>query len=260
MIAYASDGASYGLGLLPAVHPAHVRDGVSSARRCACASARSPTAATASSCSQRYGPRVGLVRRRRPDAHQPRDADRRVRRDPRRPRLLPPRLRRRRRRSGCRSSLFTLSGGRYWRWERIVLGLALFNGLFLVAAILVTPHWAASGSVRHVSPLPGRQLQHAAAADRLDDRRDRDAVDDLLPAERLRRQGHDPARPRARAATTRRRRRCSPRSSASARWSPARRCSATTARGIQGFAGAGVPGGAATRRRRRRRRRCSRSG
>ena len=26
---------------------------------------------------------------------------------------------------------FTLSGGRYWRWERIVLGMALFNGLFL---------------------------------------------------------------------------------------------------------------------------------
>ena len=27
--------------------------------------------------------------------------------------------------------VFTFSGGRYWRWERIVLGLALFNGLFL---------------------------------------------------------------------------------------------------------------------------------
>src|ERR1700674_1726724 len=36
--------------------------------------------------------------------------------------------------------VFTLSGGRYWRWERIVLGLALFNGLFLAAAILVKPH------------------------------------------------------------------------------------------------------------------------
>ena len=35
---------------------------------------------------------------------------------------------------------FTLSGGRYWRWERIVLGLALFNSLFLLAAILVKPH------------------------------------------------------------------------------------------------------------------------
>jgi Mn2+/Fe2+ NRAMP family transporter len=50
---------------------------------------------------------------------------------------------------------FTLSGGRYWRWERIVLGLAVFNGLFLVAALLVKPHW---GSVGHAfatfSPLP----------------------------------------------------------------------------------------------------------
>jgi Mn2+/Fe2+ NRAMP family transporter len=49
-----------------------------------------------------------------------------------------------------------LSGGRYWRWERIVLGLAVFNGLFLVAAILVKPHW---GSVGHSfltwSPFPG---------------------------------------------------------------------------------------------------------
>jgi Mn2+/Fe2+ NRAMP family transporter len=36
--------------------------------------------------------------------------------------------------------VFTFSGGRYWRWERIVLGLALFNGLFLLAAIMVKPH------------------------------------------------------------------------------------------------------------------------
>jgi Mn2+/Fe2+ NRAMP family transporter len=49
-----------------------------------------------------------------------------------------------------------LGGGRYRRWERIVLGLALFNGLFLVAAILVKPDW---GSVGHSfvawSPFPG---------------------------------------------------------------------------------------------------------
>ena len=43
--------------------------------------------------------------------------------------------------------MFTLSGGRYWRWERTVLGLALFNGLFLVAAILVSPHFGGSGSL-----------------------------------------------------------------------------------------------------------------
>jgi Mn2+/Fe2+ NRAMP family transporter len=55
--------------------------------------------------------------------------------------------------------LFTISGGRYWRWERIVLGLAMFNGLFLVAAILTHPHW---GSVGHAlvtaSPFPGGSL------------------------------------------------------------------------------------------------------
>jgi Mn2+/Fe2+ NRAMP family transporter len=51
--------------------------------------------------------------------------------------------------------LFTMSGGRYWRWERIVLGMALFNGLFLISAILVKPHW---GSVAHAltfTPFPG---------------------------------------------------------------------------------------------------------
>ena len=35
--------------------------------------------------------------------------------------------------------VFTLSGGRYRRWERIALGLAVFNGLFLLAAILARP-------------------------------------------------------------------------------------------------------------------------
>jgi len=50
---------------------------------------------------------------------------------------------------------FTLSGGRYWRWERIVLGLAIFNGLFLVAAIMVKPHWSAVGhSLATFSPFP----------------------------------------------------------------------------------------------------------
>jgi Mn2+/Fe2+ NRAMP family transporter len=49
----------------------------------------------------------------------------------------------------------TLSWGRYWRWERIVLALAIFNALFLPAALLVKPHW---GSVGHAlvsfSPFP----------------------------------------------------------------------------------------------------------
>jgi Mn2+/Fe2+ NRAMP family transporter len=51
--------------------------------------------------------------------------------------------------------VFTFSGGRYWRWERIVLGMALFNGLFLVTAILVKPHAAALGSSLDFMPFPG---------------------------------------------------------------------------------------------------------
>jgi len=54
--------------------------------------------------------------------------------------------------------VFTLSGGRYWRWERTVLGLAIFNGLFLVAAILVKPHVGAIASSFSFTPLPGGSL------------------------------------------------------------------------------------------------------
>jgi Mn2+/Fe2+ NRAMP family transporter len=55
--------------------------------------------------------------------------------------------------------LFTISGGRYWRWERIVLGLALFNGLFLIAAILSHPRWGAVGhALSTASPFPGGSL------------------------------------------------------------------------------------------------------
>jgi Mn2+/Fe2+ NRAMP family transporter len=50
---------------------------------------------------------------------------------------------------------FTLSGGRYWRWERIVLGLALFNGLFLVAAVLVKPHLGSVMGALDFTPFPG---------------------------------------------------------------------------------------------------------
>ena len=55
--------------------------------------------------------------------------------------------------------VFTLSGGRYWRWERIVLGLAIFNGLFLLAAVLTGPDWAKVGhATATFSPLPGGNL------------------------------------------------------------------------------------------------------
>ena len=52
--------------------------------------------------------------------------------------------------------VLTMSGGRYRSWERVVLGLAVFNALFLVAAVLVKPSW---GSVGHAfvtaTPFPG---------------------------------------------------------------------------------------------------------
>ena len=51
--------------------------------------------------------------------------------------------------------VFTLSGGRYWRWERIVLGMALFNGLFLLAAILVKPDLGAVAGALDFTPFPG---------------------------------------------------------------------------------------------------------
>ena len=51
--------------------------------------------------------------------------------------------------------VFSLSGGRYWRWERIALGLAVFNGLFLLAAILVRPRAGAVVSSLSFAPFPG---------------------------------------------------------------------------------------------------------
>ncbi len=52
-------------------------------------------------------------------------------------------------------ALFSLSGGRYWRWERIALGLAIFNGLFLVAAIGVRPDVGGIGrAFASFTPLP----------------------------------------------------------------------------------------------------------
>jgi Mn2+/Fe2+ NRAMP family transporter len=37
--------------------------------------------------------------------------------------------------------LGAITTGRYWTWERITLGLAIFNGLFIPAAILARPEW-----------------------------------------------------------------------------------------------------------------------
>ena len=49
-----------------------------------------------------------------------------------------------------------ITTGRYWTWERITLGLAVFNGLFIPAAILARPDWHSVGHAFLTwMPLPG---------------------------------------------------------------------------------------------------------
>jgi Mn2+/Fe2+ NRAMP family transporter len=56
--------------------------------------------------------------------------------------------------------VFSVAGGRYWRWERVALGLAAFNLLFLVAAILSKPDPGAIGRAFATwQPLPSGSLQ-----------------------------------------------------------------------------------------------------
>jgi len=53
-----------------------------------------------------------------------------------------------------------LALGRYWRWERFVLALAVLNGLFVPAALLAHPHWhAVARAALTFTPLPGGSLQ-----------------------------------------------------------------------------------------------------
>src|ERR1700691_2327909 len=48
-----------------------------------------------------------------------------------------------------------ITTGRYWTWERITLALAIFNGLFIPAAILAHPDWHAVGHAMLTwTPLP----------------------------------------------------------------------------------------------------------
>jgi Mn2+/Fe2+ NRAMP family transporter len=55
--------------------------------------------------------------------------------------------------------IVTMSGGRYASWERVVLGMAVFNALFIVAAVLVAPDWGRVGHAFYTaSPLPGGSL------------------------------------------------------------------------------------------------------
>jgi len=49
-----------------------------------------------------------------------------------------------------------ITTGRYWTWERITLSLAIFNGLFIPAAILARPDWHAVGHAMLTwMPFPG---------------------------------------------------------------------------------------------------------
>src|SRR5271168_2381760 len=49
-----------------------------------------------------------------------------------------------------------ITTGRYWTWERITMGLAIFNGLFIPAAILARPDWHAVGHAMLTwMPFPG---------------------------------------------------------------------------------------------------------
>ncbi len=63
---------------------------------------------------------------------------------------------------GCAVALVAVStsGGRYWRWERLAMGLALFNLLFVVVAVLARPSPAAIASAMATwTPLPQGTLQ-----------------------------------------------------------------------------------------------------
>jgi Mn2+/Fe2+ NRAMP family transporter len=54
-----------------------------------------------------------------------------------------------------------ITTGRYWTWERITLGLAIFNCLFVPAALLAHPDWSAVGHAM----LTWRPLPQGHAAD-----------------------------------------------------------------------------------------------
>jgi Mn2+/Fe2+ NRAMP family transporter len=53
-----------------------------------------------------------------------------------------------------------ITTGRYWTWERITMGLAIFNGLFVPAALLAHPAWRDLGHAMLTwTPLPSGNRQ-----------------------------------------------------------------------------------------------------
>ncbi len=88
-----------------------------------------------------------------------------------------------------------IATGRYWTWERITMGLAIFNGLFVPAALLAHPDWHATGrALLTWKPLPTGSHYDILVLILADHRRHRHALDAFLPAERRRRQRHAAAR------------------------------------------------------------------
>jgi len=57
--------------------------------------------------------------------------------------------------------LGAIATGRYWTWERITMALAIFNGVFVPAALLAHPDWHAAG----VALLTWKPLPHGGAYD-----------------------------------------------------------------------------------------------
>ena len=91
--------------------------------------------------------------------------------------------------------LGSLAFRRYATWERALMGLAAFNLLFVPAALLAHPDGAALvHALATWGPLPGGMGTGVSDPGARQCRRDRHALDDLLPAERCRRQGPDPRR------------------------------------------------------------------
>ena len=120
----------------------------------------------------------------------------------------------------------SLAFRRYVTWERVLMALAAFNLLFVPAALLAHPSGAAlAHALATWGPLPGGFGTAFLDADPGQYRRDRDAVDDLFPAERGGRQGHDQGRHAARPDGYRDRRGPGRRGRRSRRWSRPRRCS-----------------------------------
>ena len=80
-----------------------------------------------------------------------------------------------------------ITTGRYWTWERITLSLAIFNGLFIPAAILARPDWHAVGHAMLTwMPFPGGRPLRDSSADPRHHRRHRHSLDAFLSAKRRR--------------------------------------------------------------------------